>query len=157
MLDSTFLINHILDFWIISASFFIMIELILGFNFIVFFLASISSLVTALCLSFSDLPNEDLSKQFLIFLIVFISATLLYWIIIKFFKNDNEAYKNMIGQIAHITSNNFEKGEIGKIKWSGTICKAMIHPDSPEDYVVTGEKVVILDIKNNILIIKKNF
>ena len=63
----------------------------------------------------------------------------------------------MIGQIAHITSNNFEKGEIGKIKWSGTICKAMIHPDSPEDYVVTGEKVVILDIKNNILIIKKNF
>jgi len=149
------LINYKINFWVIAAIIFIILEIILSWSVIFFFIIGSASLIVGIFLSFNFFL--DIVDQMIIFFISFLACSVIYWLLFKFFRGEREDYKNMVGQIAHVVSEDLIKGEVGQVKWSGTVCKAMLHNDSVDEIIKAGEKVVILDTKSNILIVKKNF
>ncbi|MDJ1258023.1 MAG: hypothetical protein MRQ07_05170 [Candidatus Midichloria sp.] len=147
------LMDNSINFWVVAAVFFIAIEIILGWSVIFFFVLGSASLIVSVLLSLNVI--SDIFGQMTTFFISALVCSGIYWFLFKHFKGDN--YKNMAGQVAHVVSEKLVKGEIGSVKWSGTVCKAMLHSGSEEDLIEVGDKVVILDVKNNILLVKKNF
>ncbi|MDJ1407174.1 MAG: hypothetical protein MRQ13_02090 [Candidatus Midichloria sp.] len=147
------LMDNSINFWIVAAVFFIATEIMLGWSAIFFFVLGSASLIVSVLLSLNAI--SDIFDQMTTFFISALVCSGIYWFLFKHFKGDN--YKNMAGQVAHVVSEKLVKGEVGLVKWSGAVCKAMLHSGSEEGAIGVGDKVVILDVRNNILLVKKNF
>ncbi|WHQ46498.1 MAG: hypothetical protein MTP17_03250 [Candidatus Midichloria sp.] len=149
------LMDNPINFWVVAAISFIAIEIMLGWSVIFFFVLGSASLIVSIILSLNIIL--DIFSQMTTFFISTLIFSGAYWFLFKHFKKRGDNYKNMAGQVAHVVSEKLVKGEVGLVKWSGTVCKAMLHSGSEEDSIEVGNKVVILDIRNNILLVKKNF
>ena len=154
MLD--FLLKNSINFWVIVAVLFIALEIFLGWSVIFFFIIGSAAFFVGIFL-FLNVVTSVISQLTVFFLFVLFCGGG-YWLIFKRLSNNkNGNYKNIGGQIAHVVHVPIVKGEIGQVKWSGTVCKAMLATNSEVESLEVGDKVVILDIKSNILIVKKNF
>lgn len=154
MLD--ILLENSINFWVMVAVLFIALEIFLGWSVVFFFIIGSAAFFVSIFLFFGIIIG--ILSQFTVFFLFVLVCGSLYWLIFKHINNSkNSSYKNIGGQIAHVVYMPIVKGEVGQVKWSGTVCKAMLHVNSEVESLEVGDKVVILDVKSNILIVKKNF
>ena len=57
--------------------------------------------------------------------------------------------------LASVIDEDLKRGIEGKIKWSGTICNAIIDSKSNYDVIEIGSIVIIKEFKGNIAIVDK--
>jgi membrane protein implicated in regulation of membrane protease activity len=76
------------------------------------------------------------------------------WVPLRRWMNgrDSEGYTDIVGQVAVVEGGKpLEKGEAGKVRWSGAAMNAMLPSDCPRDKIRVGEKVYIIGKKGNTL------
>jgi len=84
--------------------------------------------------------DSNISLQLIYFFIFTAVWAGILWIPLKnfFFYGQSGDYSNIIGTYA-TTHRALKRGEVGKVRWSGTIVRAVIAESSPND--VIGDKV----------------
>lgn len=146
---------HIL--WLIVGSFFIALEAF-GASGIGFLFAGLAAFVVALLIEFNVVSASAYIAQ----LGWFFGFTMLWaailWKPMKRFrigKGKPESFSNIVGEAAIVSGSGLKKGEIGQVKWSGTLMKAQLAEDEPLDLIGSGVTVIVKDMRGATLIVKK--
>lgn len=139
--------------WCILAIAFLIIEL-MTFTFGFIFM-SLGAVIITLLLGLDIIANTDFLYQFLIMLFFGVLSFVFFYRSFKKSKanNQNNYQEDMM---AVVIDKDLILGQEGKIKWSGTICNAMIDKDSNIKKINVGDNVVIKKFKGNIAIVNKN-
>lgn len=140
-------------FWFTLGALFVLIETMIFF--VIFFLSGIACFsVGLLCTVF---PNISLLYQLLSFLFFLSFWTgILYGPLKRNMQchlNDTK-YSSILGSIATIIDEDLVKGRVGSIRWSGTICRAMIIDFEQKEIFKEGDEVIICRIDGNIFYVK---
>lgn len=137
-------------FWFITAVAFLIIELAtLTFGFI---FITIGAVINTLLISTNLILETNILCQILVILFFGLVSFLFFYKSYKRIKNNNENnFKEDMNAI--VIESDLVKGVEGKIKWSGTICNAMLDQNSDIDVVVVGSNVLINEFKGNIAIV----
>lgn len=145
--------------WALLGATLICIEMILGWSVIVLFVIGISSItVSIVLLSGASRGIPPLAYQ----IAVLVGSCCVWsmicwkWLKMQYKANVSKQYHGIIGQTAEVYEENMIIGETGKIKWSGTVCKARIDEERANNSkeLKKGSIVTITDIKNNTFFIK---
>lgn len=138
-------------FWFIVAIIFLVIEL-LTFTFGFIFITVGASIITLL-LSVNLITSADLLYQWLIMLFFcFVSFIFFYRTFKKSKENKSSNFKE--DMLAVVIENDLVANKEGKIKWSGTICNAIIDEEFKIDKIEVGSIVLIEKFSGNIAIVK---
>ena len=150
-----FLTNQI-ELWYVLGAVLMIVEMYLGGT-IGFFFAGIAAFSIALCMKFNLLILNTLLDQIGFFFGFFCLWSIILWKPAKYLITigNSERYDNIEGSVAVVYSNDLKESSIGEIKWSGTICKAKLAPSSNGQILKKGDGVVVLYVKNNIFMVKK--
>jgi len=138
-------------FWFLIAIIFLIVELFtftFGFIFI-----TIGAAIITFLLGVNLITSADLLYQWLIMLFFcFISFVFFY----RAFKKSKESKSNNFKEdmLAVVIENDLITKKEGKVKWSGTICNAMIDEESKIDKIEVGSIVLIEKFLGNIAIVK---
>jgi membrane protein implicated in regulation of membrane protease activity len=63
----------------------------------------------------------------------------------------------MVGSIAVVCGDPIKSGQMGKVKWSGTIMKCKFSLETEEKvHLAAGTEVTIVEVSNGILIVRPN-
>lgn len=139
-------------FWSIVAITFLITEIMtitFGFIFITF-----GALVIVLLLGIDVISDADLLHQLLI--IVFFAVLGFYFFYKNFKKSKTMSIDNFKeDMLASVIDGNLSKDVDGKIRWSGTICNAIIEPKSSYNVIEVGSIVIIKEFKGNIAVVDK--
>lgn len=139
-------------FWFAVAVIFLIFELLtLTFGFI---FITVGAVVITLLLGAELIAATDYLYQILIMLFFGIISFLFFYRSYKKSKNNTESKfkEDMTGVVIDA---DLVKGVEGKIRWSGTICNALIEPSSKVDSIPVGTNVVISEFKGNVAIVKE--
>ncbi|MDD2840170.1 MAG: NfeD family protein [Rickettsiales bacterium] len=138
-------------FWFITAIIFLIAELLtftFGFIFI-----TVGAVVITLLLGIDIISSTDFIYQVLIMLFFCVLSFLFFYRSFKKSKEDKISnFKE--DMMAIVVEDSLIAGKEGKIKWSGTICNAMIDEESGLDKIEVGSSVVIEKFLGNIAIVK---
>ena len=139
-------------FWSIVAVIFLIAEIMtftFGFIFITF-----GALIITLLLGVDIISNSDLLSQLLIIMLFAVIGFCFFYRSFKKSKtmNINNFKEDML---ASVIDEDLKRGIEGKIKWSGTICNAIIDSKSNYDVIEIGSIVIIKEFKGNIAIVDK--
>ncbi len=141
-------------FWFALAIIFLIAELMtftFGFIFI-----TVGAVITSLLLVFNIIASSDFIYQLIIMLFFCILSFIFFY---KSFKRskDNKSVSFKEDMTAVVIDNDLTIGNEGKIKWSGTICNAMIDEKAKTERIPVGANVIIEEFKGNIAIVKEIF
>lgn len=139
-------------FWSIVAVIFLIAEIMtftFGFIFITF-----GALIITLLLGVDIISNSDLLSQLLIIMLFAVIGFCFFYRSFKKSKtmNINNFKEDML---ASVIDEDLKRGIEGKIKWSGTICNAIMDSKSNYDVIEIGSIVIIKEFKGNIAIVDK--
>ena len=139
-------------FWSIVAVIFLIAEIMtftFGFIFITF-----GALIITLLLGVDIISNSDLLSQLLIIMLFAVIGFCFFYRSFKKSKtmNINNFKEDML---ASVIDEDLKRGIEGKIKWSGTICNAIIDSKSNYDVIEIGSIVIIKEFKGNIAVVDK--
>ncbi len=142
--------------WIAVGVTLMFLEMIMGFP-IVLFIAGLAALTTALAIYIWVNINDMFTYQIIVFLAAVPAWMGILWHPLKRalqkHKNTNN-YSNIIGQTATVYENDLMPGKMGQIWWSGTIVKALLDSTDPAEKIPSGGEVYIVEVKENIFIVK---
>ncbi len=140
-------------FWFITAVIFLIIEIItLTFGFI---FITIGAVINTFLIGTNIILSTDFLYQILIMLFFGLASFLFFYKNYRKLKNNTiDSFKEDMTAI--VINSNLVKGFEGKVKWSGTICNAMLNQNSALDVAEVGSKVIISEFKGNIAIIDVN-
>ena len=146
----TLITNNIIIIWIAVGVICLALEAMavpgVGFLF-----AGLSAITVGGLINLGILGQASHIEQVSLFLaFVFVWAAIL-WIPLKnfSFKNEVNAFNNIVGDIAEVESDVLIKGKIGKVKWSGTIMRARLDVDDTVQSVLKGTEVYIKLVDGN--------
>lgn len=139
-------------FWSIVAVIFLIAEIMtftFGFIFITF-----GALIITLLLGVDIISNSDLLSQLLIIMLFAVIGFCFFYRSFKKSKtmNINNFKEDML---ASVIDEDLKRGIEGKIKWSGTICNAIMDSKSNYDVIEIDSIVIIKEFKGNIAIVDK--
>ena len=139
-------------FWSIVAVIFLIAEIMtftFGFIFITF-----GALIITLLLGVDIISNSDLLSQLLIIMLFAVIGFCFFYRSFKKSKtmNINNFKEDML---ASVIDEDLKRDIEGKIKWSGTICNAIMDSKSNYDVIEIGSIVIIKEFKGNIAIVDK--
>ena len=151
-----FFVTHTVETWYVIGAVFMALEMLLGMT-IVMFYAGLACFALAILINFNFIPKEDISSQIAIYFALFIFFAIALWKPLQYLSLKNrkskDKYTNIIGAKAVVYGKDLHKDKIGKIKWSGTICRAIIGGGSDE-VIIQDSVVKILEVKDNIFVVK---
>jgi membrane protein implicated in regulation of membrane protease activity len=151
-------VNHLMyslspyyvEIWLIVGVFFIIVELLhlpnIGFLFLGLGALSCGILI-------STFPNLTIYQW-----VVFGLSSALWFLVLYlplkryvYKKNNKSIYFDMINNEVYACNRSIVVGEMGQVKWSGTIMNATLD-DSEAKEVAVGEKLYIKEVRGNTLI-----
>ncbi len=141
-----------ITFWFIIAIAFVLIEIFtLAFGFI---FITIGSGLLVLMLNFNIIAEDNYLGQFLIMLFFFVISSVFFY---KTFKKSKESTENRFRENmdAVVIGEDLVRHKEGKIKWSGTICNAILSDNSQLDKIEVGSDVVIESFVGNVAVVNK--
>ena len=145
-------LNQIALMWLVlSAVFFVLeVSLVPGIGFL---FAGFAAMTVGGLINFDIVDSESYFEQFAYFFGLIFAWAAILWYPIKNFrsKSNGNDFKNVIGDVATVYDNDLVKGKSGKVKWSGTIMKAKLYKDDPNDKIKKDEEVYVKEIKGNVL------
>ena len=120
--------------------------------------AGFGALTTGMLLNFSIIPDNNHLFQAVIFLGSSAAWTFLLWNPLKKarFGKKRISYNNIVGEFATVGEKGIDKENGGDVKWSGTIMRAKLSPNTDVEYLQSGENVRIEAVSGNILIVTPN-
>jgi membrane protein implicated in regulation of membrane protease activity len=141
-------------FWLILGTVFIIIEVsaIPGIGFL---FAGLSAISLGGLITFGYINASTLADQIAYFFFI----TAIWWGVLwkpmkKLNRNKNGDYKNLSdAQGVVVEENGLMAGKVGSVKWSGTVMRARISPDSAHLKIEKGATVWIHEQKDGILLV----
>lgn len=102
--------------------------------------------------------STNLLKQTLVFLLATSMWAAVLWKPMKRFvsRKSIDGYNDMVGQTATICNADLHKGKVGKVKWSGTIMRAILDDEAPVDHISINQEVVIKRVDGKTLVVTTN-
>ena len=149
ILDSPFFL------WYLLSAVFIIFEMVTGGS-IVFLFLGLSCFTSGIILQNELLAINSFFEKSLLFLCLFCFYSLILWYPIKSlsFKKKIKKNINLKGETAVVASQTLDNNSIGRIKWSGTLCKARLHKEDSTP-LSKNDVVQILSVENNTFIVEK--
>lgn len=156
MMNINFLLQYTIECWLCFGIILIILEIICGWPTIALFFSGLACINVAMALIFNLVSKTNIIEQCIIFLGCTLVWLICFWRPAKKLlqQNNKNTYHNIIGTTAIVHQVDLKKGEIGEIKWSGTICKAMIIENNL-DIIPANSLVTITETQGNIFIVKK--
>ena len=153
MMITSFLASDPATSWLIVGAGLIFLEILVAGVGLLF--AGFAAILVGLLVNYSIISTDDFIMQLGAFfaLTTFIAAIL--WKKLKSWRinpDNKDSFSNMVGNSA-IVATDFNKGDIGKVKWSGTIMNAEIHKSSDKDSFSKNDVVEIKEVDGNTLFI----
>ena len=101
---------------------------------------------------------ESTTVQFItFFLITGFWAAVLWKPLKNFMKSPQSGFDDMVGSIAIVCGAPIKSGQMGEVKWSGTIMKCKFDSETEREvYLASGTEVTIVEVSNGILIVRPN-
>lgn len=155
-MESEYLVNYAMWIWISTGLTLMFFEIVMGFP-IIMFISGLSAFTTALMLWILSSVNGSVTYQIIIFLAGIPLWALVLWHPLKRALKKNkkgENFSNIIGQIALVDNPGLSKKQIGSVIWSGTIVRARLVENDINDNVSSGKSVRIVEVKDNIFIVR---
>ena len=116
--------------------------------------------LSAICVGVALITGwiESTTVQFIsFFLITGFWAVALWKPLKNFMKSPQSGFDDMVGSIAVVCGDSIKSGQMGKVKWSGTIMKCKFALETEEEVdLAPGTEVTIVEVSNGILIIRPN-
>jgi membrane protein implicated in regulation of membrane protease activity len=142
-------------YWLVTGAFLIIFELsfVPGIGLL---FAGLGAISCGALISWGFVDEQYYDLQMLWFFTITIIWAICLWLPFKRFRyrKSTDSFNNMIGSSAVVVSNDLKKGEIGTVKWSGTVMNAKIDSNCPQDLMAVGTNVVIKNVQGNVLIIE---
>lgn len=156
-MDSSLLFQYITITWLVLGAILLFIEVSfipsIGFLF-----AGLAAITVGGLLTFDLISPNDHLFQLSLFLIFTCLWAAILWLPMKklrAFGTKAPVYQDMIGDTVIIEESDLEKGKVGRVKWSGTIMNARLHPHVNVEKVSVGNEMVIAQVRGNMLIVKE--
>lgn len=131
---------------------FLIVELMtLTFGFI---FMTIGAVINTFLIGTNLISATDFLYQILVMLFFGLISFLFFYKSYKKLGNNVNGFKE--DMTATVIESNLVKGFEGKIRWSGTICNAILNQNSSSSVVEVGTKVVINEFKGNIAVVDIN-
>ena len=149
-------LSNQVELWYILGAVLMIVEMYLGGT-IGFFFAGLAAFSLALSMHFNLLTLNTLIDQVGFFFGFFCLWSIILWKPTKYLLNigNIDKYENIKGSIAVVHSNNLKSENVGEIKWSGTICKAVLTDSNKNNTLKRGDSVKICSVKNNVFVVEK--
>ena len=116
--------------------------------------------LSAICVGVALITGwiESTTVQFIsFFLITGFWAAALWKPLKNFMESPQSGFDDMVGNIAVVCGDPIKSGQMGKVKWSGTIMKCKFALETEEEVDLTpGTEVTIVEVSNGILIVRPN-
>ena len=116
--------------------------------------------LSAICVGVALITGwiESPTVQFIsFFLITGFWAVALWKPLKNFMKSPQSGFDDMVGSIAVVCGDSIKSGQMGKVKWSGTIMKCKFALETEEEVdLAPGTEVTIVEVSNGILIVRPN-
>ena len=116
--------------------------------------------LSAICVGVALIAGwiESATVQFItFFLTTGFWATLLWKPLKNFMKSPQSGYNDMVGSVAVVCGDPIKPGQMGEVKWSGTIMKCKFDSETDRKvYLNSGTEVTIVEVSNGILIVRPN-
>jgi membrane protein implicated in regulation of membrane protease activity len=155
-MDAMLLADYAVWIWISAALTLILLEVIMGFP-LVFFITGLAAFSAAFAIWLWPILVGSVIDQVIVFLGAIPLWALILWkplkLALKKHKEQNN-FLNIVGQSAIVNEAELIKGKSGNIRWSGTIVRAQLSQDVQQAKVSAGEEVTIVEVKENIFIVK---
>ena len=102
--------------------------------------------------------SESVTVQFItFFLITGFWAALLWKPLKNFMKSPQSGFDDMVGSVAVVCGDPIKPGQMGEVKWSGTIMKCKFDSETEREVdLASGTEVTIVAVSNGILIVRPN-
>lgn len=136
-------------FWFAVAIVFLMAELMtftFGFIFITF-----GAVIISLLLNLNVIADGDLIYQIVIMLFFCVLSFVFFYRSFKKSKNSKGGFKEDMKAV--VVENDLVAGVEGKIKWSGTICNAVIDEKANLGRISVGTNVIIKNFNGNVAVV----
>jgi membrane protein implicated in regulation of membrane protease activity len=141
----------IFEIWAIVAVVLIAIE-VTAISGIGFLFAGFSALTVSILIKFGILETDAILIQIAVFLVATaLWAGLLWKPVKKLFKRGEKLADTYAGSEAVVHDAPLIKGEIGNVRWSGTIMRAAIRSESTQDSINSGHKVWVHSMNEGVL------
>ena len=149
-------LSNQVELWYILGAVLMVIEMYLGGTIGLFF-AGLAAFSLALCMHFNLLTLNTLIDQVGLFFGFFCLWSIILWRPTKYLLNigNVDKYENIRGSTAVVYSNDLKSANVGEIKWSGTICKAILADSNKNNMLKRGDSVKIRSVRNNVFIVEK--
>jgi membrane protein implicated in regulation of membrane protease activity len=117
-----------------------------------FLFGGLAAITIAILVKYSVL-NEDaiLVQSAVFFVFTAIWAALLWKPMNKMFKRNEKSPDPYMGAEAVVNENDLKKGEIGEVRWSGTIMRAAIRAESGNDTIKAENKVWVHAMQDGVM------
>ena len=116
--------------------------------------------LSAICVGVALITGwiESSTVQFItFFLLTGFWAAALWRPLKNFMKSPQSGFDDMVGSIAVVCGDPIKSGQMGKVKWSGTIMKCKFSLETEEKvHLAAGTEVTIVEVSNGILIVRPN-
>jgi membrane protein implicated in regulation of membrane protease activity len=141
--------------WLLAGSLLIVLEVTILSGVGLFFAG-----LSAICVGVTLITGwvESPTVQFItFFLLTGFWAAALWRPLKNFMRSPQSGFDDMVGSIAVVCGNPIKSGQMGKVKWSGTIMKCKLSLETGEKvHLAVGAEVTIVDVSNGILIVRPN-
>lgn len=139
--------------WLLFGAVLIVFDVLFGG--IGFLFAGLGAITLSLLMSFDWISSRNLSNQFSwFFVFTFCWAAILWKPLRVYSKHSREEYKNIVGDKAIVIDQDLLKGEVGKVRWSGTNMNAEIHKSCEHNRLKVGDEVEIVEVKKNTVYVR---
>lgn len=144
-------------FWFICAAILILLEVVAGFTVTLLF-AALSAFTLGILIEINFVPQNNIVAH-----LTYFCGFTLFWLalfykplreLIKKHHNQNN-YSNIVGNDAVVSGAGLKKGEMGQVKWSGSLFNAQIRDGSDLSEIAADQAVTIVEIKGNTFIVDK--
>jgi inner membrane protein len=143
------------EFWFLLGLVLIVLEVVMGFTIVLLF-TSLAAFTVGFIMYWKFMVFEGIYWQFAAFFALTVIWALILWKPLKRLKERNSKHgnvQNFVGQSVEVIDADLTKINPGNAKWSGTIVKAIIHPDFREEKLPVGTIAKIVDVRDNVFVV----
>lgn len=146
--------------WFIFAIVLLILEVVMGLTIVLLF-SSIAAFFVGVLL-YTDIGSQnDFISQFTVFFMLTAFLTFAFWHPLKKLTTKkrrdihDQPLHNIVGQEVIVEGKELTLGEVGQVRWSGTIVRAMLKEDSSKQSYEAGTVMEVIDVKGNVFIVKE--